>query len=331
MNYKRLAAILLGIAAVMALTAYAYIWEPARIAGEKPVVIDPVETLPERPDKTTETEQTDTDAPDTEVTPTVPPTPEIPDYLPGSYISDTGIKIVLKSDRRGTWREGGNETEVFWMYNRADDEVKVFDYNGSSFAGKYEGGNLVGLLNYKDEIVFRYAGGVPSEDDFAKPPYNPSVFDTIDTFFHGGFGFTVYGAEFIRDPDGAEAVRVWFDFSNYSGVPLVPSSLVDLRLYSGDTERLVRCSRSDVPEGAAFDSEVAYGETVRVAADFLTDWNSTETLTFQIRHAEYNEAEKTGNFDELTDGLYIITAQFDPEALPALPYGGALPPVVQYW
>ena len=329
MNTKRLAAILLGIAAVMALTAYAYIWEPARISGGEPVVTDRPETTGSTPDTATEQEASDT--PETTDTPDVPPTPEIPEYIPGNYASDTGIRITLTADRGGKWREGDGETEVFWMYNSADDEVKVFDYNGASFVGRYDNGNLVGLLNYSDEIVFYGVGGVPSGDDFAEPPYNPSVFDTIDTFFHGGFGFTIYGAEFIRDPDGAEAVRVWFDFSNYSGEPLIPSDLIDIRLYSGDIERLDRCFSSDVPEGTAFDSKVEYGETVRVAADFLVDWSRTDTLNFQIRHADYNEAEKTGNFDELTDGLYMIAAEFDPASLPALPFGGTLPPVVQYW
>ncbi len=329
MNYKRLAAILLGIAAVMALTAYAYIWEPARISGGEPAVTDLPVTTP--PESDTATEKSTSGTTDTEYVPPVPPTPEIPDYIVGSYASKAGVRITLTADRGGKWREGDVETDVFWMYNSADDEIKVFDYNGASFVGRYDGGNLVGLLNYSDEIVFYGVGGAPSGDDYAEPPYNPSVFDTIDTFFHGGFGFTIYGAEFIRDPDGAEAVRVWFDFSNYSGEDLVPSDVIDIRLYSGDAVKLDRCGRSDIPEGAAFDSNVEYGETVRVAADFLVDWSRTDTLNFQIRHAEYNEAEKTGNFDGLTDGLYIIEAQFDPASLPALPFGGALPPVVQYW
>ncbi len=328
MNSKRLAAILLAVAAVMALTAYAYLWEPARISGGEPSVTERPETTRQTPDTTEESDTPDT--PETTVTPDVPPTPEIPGYIPGIYAADSGIRITLTADRGGKWRDGDVETDIFWMYNSGEDEVKVFDYNGSSFVGRYDGGNLVGLLNYSEEVTFYGVGGVPSGDNLDEPPYNPSVFDTIDTFFHGGFGFTVYGAEFIRDPDGAEALRVWFDFSNYSGEPVVPSSLIDLRLYSGDTERLQRCYRSDVPEGASFDGKVANRETVRVAADFLADWNGTETLTFQIRHAEYNEAEKTGNFDALIDGLYLIEARFDPAALPALPAGGVLPPVIQY-
>ena len=124
-------------------------------------------------------------------------------------------------------------------------------------------------------------------------------------------------------------MRVWFDFSNYSKVALKPSDLIELRMYSGD-KMLDRCKNSELDEASGFDRTVEDGESVRVAAEFRVDWKSADMLTFQIRHEEYNAAEAAGTPEILTDGLYIIIAQFDPATLPALPLGGVIPPLVQY-
>ena len=312
---KRITAIMLGIFAVVLLTVYAYIGEPARIrGGSEPEVTEPV---------TTETEPVET-------TP-APPTNEIPEYLIGEYGSDGADYINLTEDRRGTWTKDGRESEVFWMYDSRTEEVSVFDFEGNSFVGSYDDGVLSGLYNYSDTLVL-YKGKTPLTPPVVlpDPPSNPTVFETIDTFFHGGFGLTVYGAEFVRDADGDEAVRVWFDFSNYSKVTVVPSDLIDLRLYSGDVNLLERAPSSDVPGCDSFEREVVDGRTIRVAADFKTSWTSTVPLYLQIRHVEYNAAEAAGTVASLTDGKYIIAAEFDPASLPALPAGGVLPPVIQY-
>ena len=327
MQSKRIAAILLAVAAVMALTAYAYIWEPKRISGGVADVVENDETEP----VITNAEPVVTDAPETEADTVETKEPEVPDYLSGEYVSKGGIRITLNSNRRGTWRDADGETEVFWMYDSAEKKVSVFNYEGDSFVGNYNEGVLTGLLNYSDEIEFYDVSiAPPSLVELPDPPNNPTVFQTIDTFFHGGFGFTVYGAEFIRDADGFEAVRVWFDFSNYSKETVIPSEIMELRMYSGDTTVLERCKNSDAPEAGGFDNSVDDGVSVRVAADFRVNWSDTAKLTFQIRHEEYNAAEAAGELETLTDGLYIITAEFDPASLPALPAGGVLPPLVQY-
>ena len=243
----------------------------------------------------------------------------------GVWYGENGEEMVISEEMVCMFKDHRGNFESYWAWMPYDGSFDLIMRVDDEWHAKYMGdGVLKGKFEVsKKELTLYYEKPEVAYKDLPAIPNHPTVFSPVTATLRKEYEVTILGSELFYDDDDQQAIRFYFLVTNKSGEKEVLSSYIGVRLSRGNAS-LTQYDDDYSAEARRFRRVYTYNNgTILAAAEFRCDWDSSEPVTFQVRHYILSAAEMHNALDKLDPNeTYSINVEFKTTELPAMPSGG---------